>query len=95
MQVIENWVDVTGRLIAVSPHPHLKGYVSASLDVSDVKAVPGFSNLFESAKGQIINVNVPVAVIPKTESLNNRKVSWRIRKDGPSSNFLAFESPLA
>lgn len=87
MQVIENWVDVTGRLVAARPHPQLNGYVSATLEVSDVRSVPGFANLFESSKGQTIDVNVPVAVIPKIDSPEGGTVSWRIRKAGPASNF--------
>lgn len=87
MQVIENWADVTGRLIAAHPHPQLKGYLSATLDVADIKSVPGFANLFESSKGQTIDVNVPVAGVPQIASLTGSKVSWRIRKAGPSSNF--------
>jgi hypothetical protein len=87
MQVIENWADVTARLVAVHPHPQLPGYVCATLDVSDIKPVPGFANLFESAKGQTIDVNVPVSAIPGAVPGEGRPVSWRIRKAGPASNF--------
>lgn len=87
MQVIENWADVTGRLIATRPHPQLEGYVSATIEVSDVSSVPGFANLLGECKGQTINVNVPAGVIPQAESLASGTVSWRIRKAGPSSIF--------
>jgi hypothetical protein len=85
VQVIENWADVTGRLIAVRPHPRLEGYISAALSVSDIRSVPGFANLFETAKGQTIEVNVPVEAI--AAATEGSTVSWRIRKAGASSNF--------
>lgn len=88
VQVIENWADVTGRLVAVRPHPQLEGYVSVSLDQLIISSVPGFPNLFESEKGQTIDVNVPVAAVRRLETARGATVSWRIRKAGPSSNFV-------
>jgi hypothetical protein len=87
MQVIENWADVTGRLTATRPHPDLKGYVTASVEVSDVNPVPGVANLFESSKGQTIDVNVPESTLPALKAQEGSTVRWRIRKAGPSSTF--------
>jgi hypothetical protein len=87
MQVIENWADVTGRLTATRPHPELKGYVCASLEISDVKPVPGVANLFESARGQTIDVNVPATALPQLKAQEGGTVRLRIRKAGPSGIF--------
>ena len=87
MQVIENWADVTGELVGLRPHPQLKDYASATLKLSDVKPVAGFANLFESAKGQTIEVNVPATHVPQIQNLQGSSVSWRVRKAGPTSNF--------
>ena len=87
MQAIENWANVTGRLVSIAPHPQLQGYVSAALEVHDVAPVPGFANLFDSAKAQTIQVNLPAAAAPKIENKKGSIVSWKIRKAGPLSNF--------
>jgi hypothetical protein len=87
VQVIENWADVTGTLVAIRPDSKVEGYVSVTLDQSTIRSVPGFPNLFEAEKGQTIHVNVPVAAVGRLEALRGATVSWRIRKAGPSSNF--------
>jgi hypothetical protein len=87
VKVIENWADVTGRLLAFRPHPELTGYVIATLAVSAVKTVPGFANLLESAKGQTIEVNVAAARSAELERAIGTEVSWRVCKAGPSSIF--------
>jgi len=87
VKVIDNWADVTGRLVAFRPHPELTGYLIATLAVSTVKAVPGFPNLLESAKGQTIEVNVAAAKSAELERAERTEVSWRIRKAGPTSIF--------
>lgn len=87
MQVIENWSDLTARTIAVRPHTQLAGYASVTLAVTEVKSVPGFANLFESASGQMIDVNVPVADLLPMNDDDKKTLLWRVRKAGPSSNF--------
>jgi RimK-like ATP-grasp domain len=87
VKVIENWADVTGRLLAFRPHPELTGYVIATLAVSAVKTVPGFANLLEFAKGQTIEVNVAAARSAELERAIGTEVSWRVCKAGPSSIF--------
>ena len=87
MQIIENWADVTARVVAVHPHPQLAGYASVTLAVTEVRPVPGFANLFESANGQTIDVNVPAAELPSTGVDDRKSMSWRVRKAGPASNF--------
>ena len=87
VHVVENWADVTGRLVAIRPDSTLEDHVSVTLDQSTIRSVPGFPNLFEADQGQAIHVNVPVAAARRLEALLGTTVSWRIRKAGPSSNF--------
>lgn len=91
MQVIENWADVTAHVTATRPHPQLAGYICATLEVLEVKPVAGFANLFDSAKGQTIEVNVPTAAMPHVAIGGATSTSWRIRKAGPNTNFVAPE----
>ena len=87
VKVIENWADITGRLVAFRSHPELSGYVIATLAVFTVNGVPGFPNLLEYAKGQTIEVNVPAAKSVELEGAKGTQVSWRVRKAGPTSIF--------
>jgi hypothetical protein len=88
VQVIENWVDVRGRLANIRPSAELQHHVSVTLDQVVVSPVAGFPNLFASTEGKMIEVNVPAAAGEHLERLRGTMVSWRIRKGGPSSNFV-------
>ena len=46
VQVIENWSEIEGKVAAVTPHPELAGYVTATIDVERVSPVEGYANLF-------------------------------------------------
>jgi hypothetical protein len=87
VKVIENWADLTGRLVDLRPDSTLEGYVSVTIDQSTIRPVPGFPNLFEAEDGQPIHVYVPAAAARRLETLRGATVSWRIRKAGPSTNF--------
>jgi hypothetical protein len=85
VQVIENWSEIEGKVAAVTPHPELAGYVTAAIDVERVSPVEGYANLFSSAAGSQVEINIPAA---KGAGLGSgATIRMRIRKAGPASAF--------
>jgi hypothetical protein len=86
-QVIENWADIKGKVASVEPHPELDGYSNATIDVETVSPVSGFANLFSSAAGGQVTVNVHTAKVAELGLAPGTSISSRIRKFGPLSAF--------
>ena len=92
VQVVENWADVQGRIVELKAHPTLSGYWMARIAVDGVSPVAGFPNLFEWAKGQTIEVNIPAVRAQELSLTTGQTVSGRVRKGGPTSAFVAPET---
>jgi hypothetical protein len=88
VQPIENQADVTGTVRTVVPRTDLQGYYSVSLDVESVAAVADYANMFEWAKGQSIAVNVPADRVSADRLAPGQRVTWRVKRTGPTSVFL-------
>ena len=72
-------------MAAVAPHPELAGYVTATIDVERVLPVEGYANLFSSAAGGQVEVNIAAE---KGAGLGSgAAIRMRIRKAGPASAF--------
>jgi len=88
MQVVENWADIEGQIVAVKPNPLMDNFVTAQIKVANVVPVPGFPNLFEQAKGSIIEVNIPASKAKELSLSAGKAISGRIRKGGPTTAFV-------
>src|SRR6266404_4679308 len=87
VQVIENRSDVSGRVTDVLPHPTLPNHSLVRMQVQDVAPVEGFANLFDSFRGQTIDVALGGERARKLELRPGDSISARIRRAGPTSVF--------
>jgi len=88
VQPVENQADVAGRIRAIAPRPDLSGYYVASVDVESVSSVGNYPNLFSWATGKSIDVNLPADFVTTRKLAPGDKVTWRLRKAGPTAAFL-------
>ena len=84
VQVVENWAELRGRVIAVAGHKQPR-FATAKLAVDSVSDVDGFPNLFAEEKGHVVDVAIPAT----TASLRvGDAVVLRVRRT-PRGNFAA------
>lgn len=86
-QIIENRTDVSGRILALSPHPTLPHYHLAEIQVEKTDAVAGFANLLGWHLGQPLQVSLSNTQAQEVKVGGN--VTWRLRKAGPQAVFRA------
>ena len=48
MQVVENLTELTGRVLALRPHPSLDGFDVVTLRAEQARAVPGYADLLSA-----------------------------------------------
>ncbi len=78
MQIIENWTDVTGKVIGVEPSEVHGDLVKVNLKVSRVAEVEGYANLLAETKGQTLAVHLSQAAAEQLKL--GEKVSCRLRR---------------
>ena len=86
MQVVENWAEVKGTVQGLGPHPSLDGYSVVEVQVESVADVTGYPNLFHSAAGQTLAVNVPKDRVGELLA-PGEQVTLHVRRGGPGSVF--------
>jgi len=82
MQAIENWSDISGRVIDVADDPVRSGFRQVKLEVDSVEAVAGFANLLGDVAGSQITVSVRAD--PQTGLSPGNPVRLRVRRASPS-----------
>jgi hypothetical protein len=87
VQVIENWSLIQGSVLGAKPHAALDGYVSANIHVLRVSSIAGYADLFSTAAGSDIDVNVPAEKWNQLRIGTGAVIEFRIRKAGPFSAF--------
>ena len=87
VQVIENWSDLRGSVLAVEPHRELQGYAVATIHVIRVSPVPGYADLFSAAAGSDIDINVSAGKWNELGIRTGDAIQLRVRKAGPLSAF--------
>ncbi len=86
VQVIENWADLLGRVRAV----HSGGAAATvTVDVEDVRPVPGWPNLLAELAGTTAELRVPPEALPALRE--TERMVLRARLAGPRVTFLSAE----
>lgn len=93
VQPVENQADLTGTIRTLAPRHDLPGYHVVSLEVETVAEVGKYPNLFSWATGQSIEVTVPNDAVTEKQIAPGQKVTWRVKKTGPTSVFLVPGEP--
>lgn len=92
VQVVENRADIEGVVVSVRPDDARPGGHLATLSVSTVVPVEGYSNLFAEAAGKTLDVILPESA-GKPSNVGSR-IRCRIRRTGPLSVFVDRCVPL-
>ena len=86
-QAIENQAIIVGTLRDLSGNETLPSHTVATVDVEAVSSVPGYPNLFAWTVGHPVQVNVPAEKATFNQRVGE-KVSWRVKRTGPTTAFL-------
>jgi hypothetical protein len=91
MQIVENWANVQGDVLAYLPATHPNGFIVARVAVRSVHPFEAFPNLFERDVGKVIEVHCsPSSNAPDGLPPVGSPIHWRIRKAAPT---IAFAHP--
>src|SRR4051794_27574484 len=82
VQVVENWADLVGKVLAVEGE-QAGGFVPIQVKVLGTKPVPGYPNLFEWATGQTVSLEVPIARYREIGLTPGTEISCRARLAAP------------
>jgi hypothetical protein len=78
-QVVENWSEVDGRVVAATPAPDRPDFVEVVIDADAVRPVGDWPNLLEDVAGTRIDVLVPRAALD--EDLEpGAEIAWQVRR---------------
>jgi hypothetical protein len=86
-QIIENWSDLTAKVLSVSLHPSLPGMAVVRLAVDTAAPVAGFAHLLGDSQGSELDVNVRREQIEKAVLATGMRVALRARKARPTVVF--------
>jgi hypothetical protein len=87
VQVIENWAELDGRLLAMQDDESRPGHKRVSLEVRAVRPVAPYPNLLQEAAGKTIEVILPDDVARSLELGSDLRC--RARKSGPMTVYAA------
>ena len=91
-QIIENWSQLGGTVLAVHPHPTNADFSVVRVAVDSAAPVQGFAHLLDEAKGKEIDVNVKTEKIKARVLAPGARVEFRARKSKPTIVFAHPES---
>ncbi|MFD8079097.1 hypothetical protein ACFV3E_41415 [Streptomyces sp. NPDC059718] len=63
VQAVENLTALTTRLLATAPHPRLKGWDRAVVDVLHAQRIAGFADVLSRHVGQRLELAVPSRLV--------------------------------
>jgi hypothetical protein len=88
MQIVENWSDLAGDVVAWHPLSPLTGFGIAEVRVRSVAPVGMFPNLLQDTVGETVKIFVPTAAALRLNLAPSAMIRCRVRKAGPSSMFV-------
>lgn len=80
VQIVENWVDVRGRLVDWRASEDVSDHLVLEIDVESVEPVAGYPNMFEGREGETIEVLARESVFEGDELRRGAPVECRVRK---------------
>ncbi len=91
VSIIENWSEISGTVVSVTPSLELGGFESVEIAVEDVKDVPGFPNLLTDAAGKNLMVLMPADLVSRLAIHAGQRITCRVRRGGPDKVFVNIE----
>lgn len=88
VQIVENWSDLTGDVVAWQPTSTLSGFGIAEVRVRNMAPVGRFPNLLRDTIGDTVKIYVPTAAAARLNLSPGARVRFRVRKAGPTSIFV-------
>ncbi len=86
--IVENWSDLTGRVLSCRPAEAPAGFLVAEIAASRIDPVEGFPNLLAGAAGRTLDVLVPADLASGAGLVPGALVRCRVRRGGPKRIFV-------
>jgi hypothetical protein len=88
VQMVENWSDLTGEVVAWHPSSPVAGFGIAEVKVRSTAPVGTFPDLLKDAVGETVRIYVPTAAAARLNLTPGATLRSRVRKAGPQSIFV-------
>ncbi len=86
VQIVENWVDVRGEVVAVRPGEQA-GFDVVTLRLAEVVPVPSYPALVKGAPGVLLDVLVPAEIVSARRIAVGVRLKGRVRRAAPDRVF--------
>jgi len=88
VNIIENWSDIVGEVIAIKPGTDLPGFSKVQMEVLIVEPVEGYPNLLENAINDRIEVLFPGDLQGELGIVKGSVVECRVRRAGGQRTYV-------
>jgi hypothetical protein len=85
VQIVENWANVTGRIVAIGATAAAAGHTPIIVQIEQARPVSGFVNLLAESAGETIIVNIRDATAERFDITPGALFSGLVRRHGLST----------
>jgi hypothetical protein len=88
VQIIENWSDISGKVRFYTLSSEVEGFAAVTINVENVRDVPGYANLLSTVAGTEITILVPQTLATQQKIASGTQIDCRVRRGGPNRIFI-------